>query len=229
VKNLRDAAGFLCVPAFDTPGRKDSSGAFQPEAKRFARALGLRSTLRLFDSNRAMPDRRREVSAALNGLRDLDVVAFFCHGWRDGIQAGWRVPQAADLAERLVGVCKPDAVIALYCCDTARDSDADAKDDLAAGPGGKGGFASALYVAMAAQGFVGTLWAHPTTAHTTRNPHVRVWRPDEEPELGDWACTPYSEHWDAWRKALQLTEFRYRMIQYQTSEELEAAIAKLPA
>jgi hypothetical protein len=227
MKKLRGASAFVCYPAFDTPGRKDASGAFRPEAARLVKALGLHASSRIFDSNRAMPDRRMEVSTALAKCSDLDLVAFLCHGWRDGIQAGWRLPQVQDLAQRLVSACKPDAVIALYCCDTARDADEDRKDDTLGGPGGKGGFASALWLAMEQRGFRGTLWAHPTTAHTTMNPHVRVWRVDEEPELGDWACTPHSEHWVKWCRAMRLTEWRYRMLQCQTSEELDAAIAGL--
>lgn len=228
MKRLRDAKAFLCTPAYDTPGYKDASGAFNPEAKRLIKALGVRAVHKLFDSNRARSERRTEVQHALSNVRDLDLVAFLCHGWRDGIQAGWRTPTATDLATRLVAACKPDAVIALYCCDTGRDSDADAKDDTQKGPGGAGGFASALWVALAAQGFVGTLWAHPTTAHTTQNPHVRVWRVDEEPELGDWACEPHSEHWGKWVRAVRTTEFRYRMLECQTDDELAATIARLP-
>jgi hypothetical protein len=221
MKPLRDAKAFVCAPAYDTPGRKDSSGAFQPEAKRLIRALDLRASLRLFDSNRALPERRSEVRPALTQQTDLDLAAFLCHGWRDGVQAGWRSHQAGDLAAALVGACKPDAVIALYCCDTGSGTGDGA-------PGGKGGFASTLYGCLLALGFRGTLWAHSTTGHTTQNPYVRVWRPDEEPELGDWACEPHSEHWSKWTKAVRETEWRYRMLQYVMCEELEAAIEKLP-
>jgi hypothetical protein len=228
MKRLRDAKAFVCTPAYDTPGRKDASGAFNPEAKRLIKALGLRAVHKLFDSNRVMPDRRNEVSVSIGQVRELDMVAFLCHGWRDGIQAGWRSPGVTDLATRLVTACKPDAVIALYCCDTGRDGDADAADDTQKGPGGAGGFASALWQALEARGFVGTLWAHPTTAHTTMNPHVRVWRVDEEPELGDWACEPHSANWSKWQRAVRTTEWRYRMLECQTADEIEAAIAALP-
>jgi hypothetical protein len=228
MKTLRGASAFVCIPAYDTPGRKDSSGAFRPQAAQLVKTLGLFASVRLFDSNRAMIDRRQEVSNALSRLTDLDMVAFLCHGWRDGIQAGWKLGQVPDLAARIRKACKEDATIALYCCDTARDGDDHREDDVSGGPGGKGGFASALWVALEALGFKGTLWAHPTTAHTTQNPHVRVWRVDEEPELGDWACEPHSEHWGKWCRAMRLSEWKFRMLQCQTADELETAIARLP-
>lgn len=220
MKPLRGAKAYVSYPAYDTTGKKDSSGAFRPEAMRLIKALGLRATANLYDNNRVMTDRRREVSQQLEKCSDLDLVAFLCHGWKDGIQAGWRILQVDDLAKRLTAACKPDAVIVLYCCDTGKGADVGA-------PGGKGGFASALWMELERMGFRGTLWAHSTAGHTTQNPHVKIWRVDEEPELGVEACERLSPLWGAWARALRLTEFRYRMLQCQTEEELQSAIEGL--
>lgn len=227
MKTYRDKSAFVCIPAYDTPGRKDSSGAFQPEARRLVTALGCNAVTKLFDSNRALPDRRYEVIAAIEKLANVDLVAFLCHGWRDGIQAGWTLMRVNDLAHRLALACSNKATVALYCCDTGRDQDGDRKDDVAVGPGGKGGFASALFVGMRAKGWRGQLWAHPTTAHTTKNPHVRIFRQDDDPELGDWAVEPYSPLWGKWKAALQDTEFRFRMLECESSAEIEERLGRL--
>ncbi len=75
---------------------------------------------------------------------------------------------------------------------------------------------------MVFRGWRGQLWAHPTTAHTTRNPHLRVWRQDEEPELGDWACEPHASLWDKWRAAMQ-GPLRFKVLECETEAEIQAA------
>lgn len=226
MKNFQGAKAFICIPAFDSPGKRDATGAFRPESVALVKALGLHANVRIFDNNRALPDRRKEVGLALDRVTDLDLVAFLCHGWRDGIQAGWTIQTVQDLGDRLALACKRDATIALYCCDTARDNDGDRKDDVACGPGGRRGFASCLSDAMRARGWRGNLWAHPTTAHTTKNPYVRVFRQDEEPELGDWACEPHSEHWAKWQAAMQ-GAIRFRVLECETEAELATRVGAL--
>lgn len=224
MKSFRGKSAFVCIPAFDTPGKKDASGAFRPESARLVKALGCNASVRIFDNNRAMVDRRKEVGLALERVQGLDLAAFLCHGWKDGIQAGWTLPMVKDLGARLALACNAGATVALYCCDTGRDADGDRKDDVGQGPGGRGGFASQLFMAMSTHGWKGQLWAHPTTAHTTMNPHVRVFRQDDDPELGDWAIEPHSERWVYWVRALRETEFRFRMLECETAAELAARV-----
>ena len=224
--NFTDKSALVCVPMFDTPGRKDSSGAFKPEAQRFVKHMGLNATVRLFDNNRAPGDRRKEVGIALDRSRDLDLVAFFCHGWKDGVQTGWNSGTVKDLADKLVLACTSDATIALYCCDTGRGQDG---KDPAPGPGGLGGFASLLYTAMCARGFRGMLWAHATEGHTSMNPFVRIFAQDESIPLAHWAVEPDSDQFRVWRKLLAATTLRYSMLQCETLDELSAEISRLSA
>ena len=88
------------------------------------------------------------------------------------------------------------ASVPLYACDAARDNDADRSDDSEPGPGGAGGFASTLSAAL--PGVV--VDAHTTTAHTTRNPHVRRFMSGGD---GAWLVEPGSPMWRTWRDALR--------------------------
>ena len=194
------ARALVLAPAYDTPGRKDSSGAFQPEARRFVALNKLAATVALFDSNRALPDRRLECSRIISRHTDVQVFALFCHGWKDGLQAGWRLPQAQQLADLLVLAGTRAATVILYACDAARDADQDRKDDTQPGPGGEGGMADALAQAMQSRGWQGRLFAHSTPGHTTTNPWVRTWGPGER---GAWVVEPGSDLWIAWKRALQ--------------------------
>lgn len=197
---------FVLAPAFDSPGRKDVSGAFQPEARAFVRDQRLAATVALFDSSRAMVDRRYEAGRLLARQTDLEVIALFCHGWRDGLQCGWRAPQAGALADLLALASTGDSTVIWFACDTGRDADSERADDTNAGPGGEGGFADLVAQAMIARGWRGRLFAHATAGHTTRNPYVRVWSAEER---GAWVIDPKSSPWRAWVKALR-GELRFR-------------------
>lgn len=225
MKSFKDKPAIVFAPAFDTPGRKDSSGAFKPEAQRLIKQLGCNATLRLFDNNRAPADRKREVGTALDRLPDgqAALVAFVCHGWKDGIQAGWNSGVVADLADRLRFVSTVDATIALYCCDTGRGDNKDPQP----GPGGLGGFASQLFTALCARGFTGQLWAHGTEGHTTQNPFVRVFEQDETIPLARWAVEPDAHEFGQWRRLLASTVLRYTMLTCETEDELHAEMKRL--
>lgn len=210
----------LCLaPAFNTPNRKDASGAFQPEARAFVASQQLAATIALFDSNRALADRRYECARIIARQTDLDVIALFCHGWRDGVQAGWRIPNAGHLADLLVLASRPTSTVILYACDAARDQDADRKDDTQPGPGGTGGFADVLDERMRARGWQGRLFAHSTPGHTTTNPYVRCWAPGER---GQWVIEPSSADWRPWRAALQ-GDLRFRF-PFLTRDEVRSVL-----
>lgn len=196
----------VLAPLYDTPGRKDASGAFQPEARKFVALNQLAATVALFDSNRALADRRYESARHLSRQTDLDVVALFCHGWKDGVQAGWTTKNVGDLGDLLALACKPSAVVALYCCDTGRDADTDRKDDAQAGPGGQGGFADLLVDRLRSRGWAGRLFGHTTAGHTSTNPNVRIWGEWGSSygwADGEWLVEPGAPIWKRWRKAMQ--------------------------
>lgn len=194
----------ILAPLYDTPGRKDASGAFLPESRKFVAANKLAAVVRGFDSNRALADRRRECALVLSRSTDLDVVALFCHGWRNGVQAGWTSAHAQGLADLIALASRPASVVCLYCCDTGRDQDADTQDDRQDSVGGQGGFADLLFEGLKVRGWRGRLFGHTTAGHTTTNPWVRIWGDwGECPRDGGWLVTPGSPLWPAWRAALQ--------------------------
>ena len=177
------------APRHNSPGKRDASGAFAPEARAFIKLHG--GALVDFDNRMDRAARWRWLRGTLAAFDGggFDAVAFFCHGYRNGIQAGAHMPQAAELASFVratgAGIC------VLYACDAGRDLDPERADDLAEGPGGAGGFAWEL----ARHGL--QVDAHVTAAHTTINPHVRRF------PAGDWIVSPKDPLWGAWRRRLK--------------------------
>lgn len=225
----------LCIrPTFDTPGKKDVSTVFLPEANAFAEAAG-GGVVHAFDNRKAMAKRRAEVLSILAGEGDdgdyYDTIAFFCHGWATGIQAGFRKSDCAALVAALqkclVPVCKtnPGPVIALYCCSTGNDPQDSKKE--AAGTG-DGSFADTLRDAFCAAGSHDVrVVAHTTAGHATTNPYVKFF--DGMGSLvggvgGYRPVAPGSKQlWPKWRRALAKTDLRFimpRMSVAQIHEEL---------
>lgn len=186
------------APRYDRPGVnpktgkawKDATGAFLPEARAFVKLHG--GEVATFDNRASEASRFRETLEILASSGPIETLAFFCHGFKSGIQCGARVHNLWALARAIPSVQS----IALYACDAARDSDADRADDTARGPGGEGGFASLLARKARAQ------WvdAHATAAHTTKNPHLRRFGPSG---IGRWLVEPGSDLWGEWCARLQ--------------------------
>jgi len=211
----RPAMRMLClVPDQNTTGKSDMSGAFLPEARAFVRHHGVPElVIRRFPATEPIPKRRATCVEAFNTAEHpLDVVAFFCHGWRDGLQAGFLRANVLVLA-RLMGMhARLDAHVLLYACETGRDSDADADDDSEPGPGGDGGFADELRDACEALGRRVTVMGHTTCAHTTYNPHARRFAPGHGGRGGEWYVEPEGPLWRLWVRALRdpRNTLRYR-------------------
>lgn len=180
------------APMHNSPGKKDATGAFIPEAKAFAKMHHGR--LMLFDSHAPPRSRFVDVIDYLTPMRNVEAVGFFCHGFKSGLQIGVSMRTVHVLAAtlRTCGV----RTVALYACDTARDGDGDRSDDVQPGPGGDGGFASALSAAMPGV----DVWGHAVAGHATRSPWMRRFRDGGD---GEWAVEPKSALWAAWRRALQ--------------------------
>ncbi|MCB9603316.1 MAG: hypothetical protein H6721_26735 [Sandaracinus sp.] len=216
------------VSTVNVDGKKDASGAFVPEARAFLRFHGADpkgDAVVPFD-HRLSPDKRRaHVEAGIRAAREalgapIEGLAFFCHGYRRGLQTGHTTKALGGLVDVIRETCSHDVAIPLYACDAARDADADRKDDLTDVPGGDGGFADVLRDAMLRTpgAFFGAhIDAHVTAAHTTRNPHVRRFEvtaavPSETIlglPGGSWLVTPGSSRWKTWIRALR-TDFRFR-------------------
>lgn len=193
----------VVFPQHNSPGKRDVTGAFRPEALRFKKHAeathGASVDVASFDNRAGKLRRRRQVEALLRATpQPLDMVAFFCHGLAKSIQTGHDLGTVATLAEALAETAQDrDVDVVLYACDAA--------DTHTGGPGGDGGFADALRDALAERGVSGRVDAHVTTGHTTKNPYVRrFWSNGEAAGTGgDWLVAPGSPKWASWRKALR--------------------------
>lgn len=156
-----------------TPDRNsvgnDFKGAFKPESDRytaFYTAAGDEVEVRRIDVSK--PSRARVVAMmdAFDG-GPFDRLAFFCHGWRSGMQLGLSrdgldlVAVAMKIAHRST----PALRVALYCCSTGASNTS---------PTGDGGFADYLRDCLVTAGRPDvSVFAHTTAGHTTRNAAVR--------------------------------------------------------
>lgn len=202
------------APRYDSEGKRDATHAFQPEAKRFLELHSSPEPTFLFDNRKAPEGRAQEVTAYLSSLypNEIDLVAFFCHGWPAGAQIGYTNQNVGDLARNLHRVLKRDGRVVLYACSTGEDTDKKTDDSKEPGPGGDGGFADLLRDSLSKMGNNGG-WvdAHALVAHTTKNSFVRRFYTDgHDGDIGgDWLVTPRSSLWSKWRSALMDTDLRY--------------------
>jgi hypothetical protein len=179
------------TPKYNTPGLHDATGAFQPEARSFAKIHG--GVVVQVDNHATKQKMRESVIETLrNMIEQPTLVAFFCHGWRTGIQLGFSSANVAELVP-LFGI---SPAVALYAC-SAGDG---------AGVGGDGGFADSLRDALCRDGNVFCqVDAHTTSGHCSRNPYVRRFEgmgSSVGGAGGYYIVTPRSEQWPAWKRAL---------------------------
>lgn len=201
----------------NTEGKRDYTGAFRPEADRFAalcRARGFDVSTHALDLGASKAAQRSSTAAALGLGGGIGLAAWVCHGWRTGIQLGYSSAQLGELAAALRdGGASEDVTVALYCCSTA------------AGPGrdGDGGFADGLRDALCAAGLRRCrVLAHDRAGHTTRNPYAREFVGAGSPvggTGGTWVVAPGSTLWRPWVRALAGTgDLRFRMALQTTAE-----------
>lgn len=226
-------SALVFAPAHNTPGINPRTGLpwkdadeFKREARLFCaflrREKGWPTPVHLFDNTRELPERCADVLRHTRGLTPgtVKVFALFCHGWASGVQAGWRVESAKALARELEEVAAAELVVALYCCSTGADQNPKTSE-RAAGPGGDGGFADRLRDELGELGVRATVYAHSTAGHTTQNPHVRIFLPEER-RGGHWLVAPGGELWPAWDRYLE-GEGRFAF-PFLTAAELEAEL-----
>ena len=194
------------APTHNAKGKRDVTGAFLPEAKRFWTKHG--GELVQFDNHAHNATRRRQVHDAILRTYDLRTLAIFCHGWMDGIQTGHRRGNLDGLADCIDIACEHNELdIILYCCSTAQG-----------GAGGDGGFADMLRDFVQARGVEGVrVWAHTTKGHTTRNPYLRLFDASDRGHGGRWVVEPGSAEWPMWKRAMR-GELRFTFWQYEAGE-----------
>ena len=203
------------APRHNSPGLHDATGAFIPEARRFLQLAGGegRKGLFLFNPRRPMAERAAYVLDTLREYeaqkRKVRAVAFFCHGYSRGLQAGFRSSgrsvNVSELAEAIADISGAGVIVPLYACSTAGSPRLGA-------PGGDGGFADSLRDALCRHGATHCrVDAHVTLGHTTRNPHVRRFEGAGSPiggVGGAYLVPPSSPYWQGWKRALRKTDSR---------------------
>lgn len=217
------------MPDANTPGKSDATGAFWPMARAFVQATAPQSASFLRFPAFAPLGKRRAfcVSGARAFGTPIDTLAFFCHGYKSGLQTGFQISSLSSLARLIVDYATVDAYVLLYACDTGRDGDDHTDDERLAGPGGDGGFADELRDALERLERRVTVMGHSTAGHCTHNPYARRFRPGMGGRGGEWYVEPGSSAWKAWTRALRepssTLRFRFpRMEPAQIQRELLA-------
>ncbi len=209
------------APLHNTPGKADAA-EFQARARAFVKLHG--GKVCLFDDSKRPHDRASDILHWINEYdartSKLVCVAFFCHGWSRGIEAGFdlRVGRGmlpSILATALATKGGAGLIVPLYCCSTADEPGGAGKTiDTNEAPGGDGGFADALRDGLCKVGVTNCrIDAHDTDGHTTRNPRVR--RFEGSGSLlggygGRWIVAPNDPLFPKWRHALRETDLDLR-------------------
>lgn len=189
----------------NSKGKHDATGAFIPEARAFAALHGVpENNMCAVDCRRPVKARRTQVLEAIAAVgrnQKIDMIAFFCHGWSNGIQVGIRRGETPQLVGRLEHFASPDLKIALYACLTAGSDVTGQK---------KGGsFADGLAYQLGVSGFRGWVDAHKTAGHATWNPYVVRFLMQASFPRAAWLVEPGSQMWRAWVKAVRGTNVRF--------------------
>jgi hypothetical protein len=203
----------VLVPTTNSERKKDVTGAFLPESRRFAemmRDAGHVVSEHAIDNTQAVPARRKQAYGALtqaSSSAPLDVIAMFCHGWRDGVQHGFTRKTLAGFSALPLAT---DVLVILYCCSTGDDG-----QGLSAPGTGDGSFADTLrdQLCVATRSMCRVV-AHTTVAHATRNPNVLFFEGLGSPVGGVGGLAPVTpKHalWKPWKLALRNNpDFRFR-------------------
>lgn len=195
----------VVTPDRNSAGKKDFTGAFLPEARSFARRHGADPGdchVRV-DLGASMAKRRKQLLSAIDAVRDLEAIAFACHGLRRKLpQLGWNVSNVGELASVIAKRARPEVRVVLYAC-SAGEGD---------GPASDNGFADRFRDALCESGAT-DCWvdAHERAGHTTRNPFVRRFEglgSQVGGPGGYFLVTPGSARWKPWRAKLR-TPFRF--------------------
>lgn len=219
----------MFAPLRNKEGRKDATGAFQPEATKFAQCHSLADDkVHLFDNHDDALEMREYVYSIVDAMprRRMDAIAFFCHGWKSGLQCGLGFEHITALSIRIKQAAVDEPKVILYACEAARDMDAQQDDDRNDFIGGAGGFADRLRDALGQIGCRAEVYAHSTAGHTTQNPYLRVFRAGESAG-GKFVVAPGAELWQRWCRAMRTTTLRFRF-PWMSSEEIEKEIRSAP-
>ena len=195
--------------AADNRVKKDSSAVFAPGAKHFARLHEGTSLVGVNNGSLDFAGRRRVVTNVLLQHEGLDCVAFFCHGYKTGLQlwSNKSEERAAELGRLLRERMTADGSVAFYACSTG--------DDLVHGDDPVDGFAvtvsAHLYPTQRVLGHYGP-------GHAVVRPYIREFRAGR----GQWIIPPSAGRWREWVAALRSTDLPYRLPFMNYAEVLRA-------
>jgi len=221
-------------------GKHDATGAFIPEAKKFAKLHAVPKENVIGMKLVGVPKWKRK-ERTLNIIhnagtyRDLDAIACFGHGWPNGIQFGLTRPDISTLCALLKRKAAKDLKIVLYACLAAENDVRDSKR-VELGPATDGGFADELRDQMVRECIkYGWVDGHKTAGHTSWNPYLVRFRCDAVmSELcgavgGAWLVQPGSEYWSKWISKLKVNAagMRYRF-PFMSELQIKAELAGLP-
>jgi len=198
----------------NTGKKHDASGAFIPEAQAFQAAHNIPdcNMVGIKCPRIKKSTRRKQVYEAIERVSQdypLDAIAFFGHGWPDGIQFGINREHIPELVSHMDGCCTQEVKVTLYAC-LAAENDVRDKQIKKLGVATDGGFCDVLRDEMVRQGFTaGHVDGHKTSGHTLVNPYwVRFLCENvDDPEFGAvggaWLVAPRSILWKPWVNALR--------------------------
>lgn len=189
-------AKVVFAPKNNKPFRKDAA-EFRSEASKFFEAYPGTGSVTVIDNGMSELLQEGQVIDALKHLEGTSFdVAFFCHGFKNRIQFGFRGPNGARrLAARISkGRTGPGVLRCMfYCCSVAADEDnwfnwfCDELERL-----------GCLYWAV----------GHSTSGHTTKNPYVKYRGSTRSYSGAAYLVRPGCPKWPDWVTSLK-TEHRF--------------------
>lgn len=210
-------------------GKRDATGAFIPEATKFAKCHKVPKANMLGIACPGTPKKKRfeELCMFLRNYRGIKWIALFCHGYSSGMQFGMTKKNIPTLVGYLKLCSTQDLKMTLYACSTASTSKKTRKINA---PGTDNGYADKLRDGLLQAGLRGG-WidAHLTPGHTTRNPFLLrfyvapAFENNWDAPGGEWLVSPKSQLWKPWKKAVQNMKSMFR---FKFSNMTEADIYK---
>jgi hypothetical protein len=189
---LGDKMKIVFYTSTNSPNKKDSTGAFIPEAKKFADYHGDVILVPVKCRGNTRDQRAQVVYNELDKHDKIDTVVFLCHGHPTHIQHGFGI-RGKNNNERFAKILSSKNVerIIFYCCSVARNNPKISQMSYC------GDLHNELYLL----GNNAEIYGHTTAGHTTRNPFVKVFvNGDVE---GKFIVDPCTKDWEKWRTKLR--------------------------
>lgn len=214
----------------NSPGKHDATGAFIPEAKKFAKHHKLPKTALIpIPGNIAPYKRRKLVLDEIAGNPGIERAILFCHGFPKKIQFGFNTDNIDTLTRALVAsngrALNRQLDVVIYACSCARRPGLGKRKRVyfPAHEVTNGSFAHMLALSLSAHTSLDiNVWAHFTAGHTSRNPYV-IWFGRRDTVA--WYIKPFSIHWGPWirdmRGPLRFNFFEHDPLEFEMRYEKE--------